>query len=297
MTSLVGGAALVAERHGWVLIDDGSPARFGPALAWTRRSGVEELDVLVSGSPAAGVVARRAAAFASTPPIVVWQVDGDGTSMSPAVAVVTDRSVGVVPDGQLLRDHGCEVVYEHGELRGEVLGLEVARVVDGSVVVGVGRHDRYARSAMRADEEPGRALDEAVAAVRTWRRPGTARHPANTMRRSRWLRSVVCGAPDLVGAPWLEPVPPPLPLGDLTDDSAAPCVGPGLIVVCSVGVDLDVVPTAADCRSLYGPDDRLVIVVPEGDDVRITRELAAQLAVPGSVVTVPRDWAGLASGP
>ena len=95
----------------------------------------------------------------------------------------------------------------------------------------------------------------------------------------------------------LEPVAPPWPLGDLTDDSAAVCVGPGVVVVCSVGVDLDLVPTAADCRLLYAPASRLVIVVPSGDDVAITRELAGALSAPAEVVTVPRAWEGVASSP
>lgn len=303
-TPLVGGAALVAEGRGWVLIDDGSPARLGPALAWARRAGVGALDVLVAGerlaagrgpagAGAAGVVARRAAAFAA--PVGVWEVEG--TSVAPAVPSTPTVVAGMPPEAQMLRDHGCEVVFEHGELRGEVLGLEVARVVEGSVEVGVGRHDREARFAMRAGQDVGRALDEAVAAVRKWRRPGAARHPANTMRRSRWLRSVLCARPSLVGAAWLEPVAPALPLGDLTDDSGAPCAGPGVVVVCSVGIDLDLVPTAADCRSIYGTGDRLVIVVPEGDDVAITKELAAWLVVPPEILTVPRDWAELASSP
>jgi hypothetical protein len=244
---------------------------------------------------AAGIVARRAAAFAA--PAGVWQVQG--ASLAPAVAAAAVVVAGPASraEASLLADRGCEVVYEHGELRGEVLGLEVARVVDESVEVGVGRHDREARYAMRANEDLDAALDEAVRAVRLWRRPGAPRHPANTMRRSRWLRSVVCGRPSLVGADWLEPVAPPLQLGDLTDDSAASCVGPGVVVVCSVGVDLDLVPTAADCRLLYGPSSRLVVVLPVGDDVAITRELAAALAVPAEVVTVPRDWAALASAP
>jgi hypothetical protein len=35
----------------------------------------------------------------------------------------------------------------------------------------------------------------------------------------------------------------------------------------------------------------LRVVVPEGDDVPVTRHLALALAAPASVVTVPRDWA------
>jgi len=48
------------------------------------------------------------------------------------------------------------------------------------------------------------------------------------------------------------------------------------------------VPFAADARDeLAGPDARLVLAVPEGDDHPVTRELAARLAVPAEVVPVP----------
>jgi hypothetical protein len=37
----------------------------------------------------------------------------------------------------------------------------------------------------------------------------------------------------------------------------------------------------------------LAVVVPEGDDMPVTRQLALALAAPASVVTVPRDWASV----
>jgi hypothetical protein len=123
-------------------------------------------------------------------------------------------------------------------------------------------------------------------------------HPANTLARSRWLRSIVCREPGLVGAASLLPVPPPLPATDLTDNAAAPSVGvdpagAAVVVVCSTGVDLDVVPTAADSRGLYLPEGHLVIVVPEGDDLPVTRGVAGWLDRPAEVRTVPRSWAEL----
>jgi hypothetical protein len=198
---------------------------------------------------------------------------------------------------EVLEAHGADAVVEHGVLRGEVLGLEVARVVDGGrLEVGVGRHDRHARAELGGDLDPGGALDDAVAAVRARRRAGAAAHPANALARSRWLRAVVCARPALAGAGVpLRPVPPPLPLSDLTDNGAVPCMGDGLVVVCSTGVDPDLVPTAADARRLYQPDARLAIVVPEGDDHPVTVALAGALARPASVRTVPRGWEGLIS--
>ena len=131
----------------------------GPALAWGRRAGVESLDVLVSDTWWLRVVSRRAGEFDLA--VSVWEVVG--TSLVPAAPAGPFGSFGPlvaggvgVGCGRVLLDHGCEVVHEHGELRGEVLGLEVARVVDGEVMVGVGRHDREARASMRPGVDVGR---------------------------------------------------------------------------------------------------------------------------------------------
>jgi hypothetical protein len=189
-------------------------------------------------------------------------------------------------------------MVEHGVLRGEVLGLEVARVVDGRLEIGVGRHDRAARAELGRDADPVLALSEVVAAVAELRRFGAPVHPANTLARSRWLRAVVCAQPVLVGAADLDPVAPPLPAPDLTDNGAVPCLGLGvdgrrLVVVCSTGVDPDLIPTAADSRARYQPDAELVVVVPEGDDHPVTAALANALARPAKLRTVPRGWEAL----
>ncbi len=253
---------------------------------------------MVQGSWASGIVARRAAHLANPP--TVWEVSQ--RSVVPATAAAADLPSFVDRDAaayvDVLRDHGAEPVVEHGRLVGQVLGLEVARVVDGRLEVGVGRHDRDARAATRRADDPGAELDQAVAAVRRWRRPGVVSHPANTLARSRWLRSIVCSEPGLVGAASLTPVAPPLPAADLTDNAAVPSVGvdpagAAVVAVCSTGVDLDVVPTAADSRGLYLPEGRLLIVVPEGDDLPVTRGVAGWLDRPAEVRTVPRSWAEL----
>ncbi|MGI8755918.1 MAG: hypothetical protein ACR2MB_08675, partial [Acidimicrobiales bacterium] len=66
--------------------------------------------------------------------------------------------------------------------------------------------------------------------------------------------------------------------------------GRPIVVTCSTGVDLDLVPASADDRLAHAPDARLVLVVPERDAVAITRELAARLVAPAEVVTVADTW-------
>jgi len=60
--------------------------------------------------------------------------------------------------------------------------------------------------------------------------------------------------------------------------------------VFSSGVDVDLVPTAVDARLADSRNPRLVIVVPERDDLPYLRKLAEALREPADVVTVPDDW-------
>jgi hypothetical protein len=306
--SFAGGAALVDGSAAWVLIDDGDARRLGAALVWARRQGVDHLDVLVETAAdpqAAGVVARRALEF--TAPAAVWAVAGrDLTPAPPAPVPVLDP----VPDGAaalagVLVEHGADPVVEHGVLRGEVLGLEVARVVPGDggwrIAAGVGRHDREARTEMHPGHDPLAALDQVVADVRAWRVPGVRAHPANTLARERWLRSVIVAHPELAGAGSLRPVAPATIRVDLRDGVPAPAVGidadgDALVVVCSTGVDMDLVPSAADVRRRENPSARLVLVVPESDAYPVTRELAAALREPATIVAIPGDWVSLSAG-
>lgn len=281
-----------------MLIDDGDVSRFGSALAWWSRRGPATLDVVVDGSPSApGIVARRAACF--THAATVWAVAGTTlVPVEPAPPVPDPADDPPESLVALLDAHGLEVIWEHGVLRGEVLGLEVARTVGTALEVGVGRFDRSARVEMRPGETLPSALEEAATAVRGLRRPGVPRHPANTLARSRWLRSLLLRSPSAYGFSGLVPVAPPLPWFDLPEAGAAPCVGVSAetgsvaVVVCSVGVDLDLVPTAADCRLLYADarEAEVWLVIPEGDDLPVTRSLAEQLNPPARILTVPRGW-------
>jgi hypothetical protein len=112
----------------------------------------------------------------------------------------------------------------------------------------------------------------------------------NQYAAARWLRWVVIAHPELVGAKALHPVSPTLLRGDLREHQPAPAAGDGVIVVCSTGIDVDLVPTAADARLAHDPGARLVLVVPAPDAHPLTRTLAAQLADPAEVVTVPAGW-------
>jgi hypothetical protein len=78
-----------------------------------------------------------------------------------------------------------------------------------------------------------------------------------------------------------------------------------LVVVASTGIDLDLVPWAADARLAASgvaldngrPLARLIIAVPKGDDHPATRRLAADLRQPAEIVAVRPDWRTLSLVP
>ena len=292
-----GGATLRQGRQGWVLAQDRPWRALGGALAWGRQAGVDQLHVL--GEEATGLLARRAAAFAR--PAQVWRVEGRSVTAAQADPVPVEP--GLPPEVEelipVLAGAGAEPVVEHGVLTGEVLGLEVARVVGSgagrSLQVGVGKFDREAQLLIHGDRPPVEALAAAVAAVREVRRPDAPAHQVNQLARERWLRSVVVANPAMVGASSLVPAPSPVLRTDLRQPAPAPAAGVDaagrpLLVVCSTGIDVDLVPAAADARLADGRGPRLVLVVPETDDHPLTRALAAALAEPAEVVPVAGDW-------
>jgi hypothetical protein len=286
-----GGAALAAGDRAVVLADDAPARSLGPALAWARQTGAATVDLLVED--AAGLLARRAAAFA-VPPTIWWV---QGRELHPVEAEPLAPSPSVSPEAvdlaPALVAAGAEVVVEHGVLTGEVLGLEIARVVvdDGArIEAGVGRHDREAFAMLHGDMPQADALAAVVGAARGARAAGGPDHPLKRLAQERWLREVVRADPSIVGASFLERHEGPLPRPSVKDPWPAVAVGDGVVAVCSVGIDLDLVPFASDARLAADPDARLVLVVPERDAHPVTRALAAALRAPAEVVAVPGDW-------
>jgi hypothetical protein len=269
-------------------------------LAWALRYQAGRVELLADTSePIAAVLSRRAQAFAL--PITVWRV------VAPTLQEVVPAGfspppplpTGDAPLAQVLRGAGVEPVVEFGVLTGEVLGLQVARVVDGRLEVGVGSQDRAFHRDLEPDRAPEDVLAEVVALVRRFRTPDGSAHLANTLAGERWLRRVLVARPDLVGAGWLAPLPPAVPRGDLRTSTAAMAAGVDtagapMVVAASTGIDLDLVPEAADARRASGlADARLVLAVAPADDHPRTRQLAALVRPPAEVVTVPAGWKGL----
>jgi hypothetical protein len=187
-----------------------------------------------------------------------------------------------------------EPLCEHDTWRGEVLGLEVVRMVGDRMEVGVGRFDREAMSLLDAGRPVAEALIAAANQVRAQRRPGAGTHPLATLARERWLRCDLVAAPSQVGATGLVPVDPADRQSGLRYPSPAPAIGLDgrggtVLVVCTVGVDVAVVPAAADLVLREDPD-RVVVVMPPRDVLDPVDRAVARLARPATVVGVPGSW-------
>ena len=259
------GAALVESGVAWVLLEDEPERGLGAALAWSHRRRGDALHVLADRST--GLLARRAGGFRV--PITVWHVDG--RALLPAVAEPPIVPPAPAPAHLALVDAivagGAVPVIEHGVVTGEVRGLEVCRVVDdvhtGAVrlEVGVGAHDREAFAIVHGDVPTVEALSGVVDAV-TGQRGVDAQHPLNRLAPERLLRWRLEQQPAQLGPRRAsQPAQPPVPRPNVKD--RVPCTATGrrddgstVLLVCSVGVDLDLVPYAIDARLAALVDER-----------------------------------------
>jgi hypothetical protein len=302
---LPGGATLRTPAGAFVLVQDRAERGLGAALAWSLRDGrgagplTVVVDVRRDGTPqpaAAALLARRAAGLAEPP--AVWWIDR--TAVVDAVALPVDPGPYPVPPGceeyaRRAEAAGLDVVPHRCGISIEVLGLEVGRVevdVDGGprFGVGVGRHDREANDELFDGAPTVEALVRTAEVVRADRRPEAMPGPASLLSRERWLRHVVCAAPGTLGLPPVAPLPEAEPAVDLRQPRPAAAGGDGVVVVCSAGVDLDLVPAAADAWLAAGRPPLVVLVVPEGSDAPVTGELAGLLAAPAEVAAVVAPW-------
>ncbi|HLM64233.1 MAG TPA: hypothetical protein VK306_08035 [Acidimicrobiales bacterium] len=317
-----GGAALTGSDDGrptaWVLVEGVAGRALGPALLWAERHGAEQLHLIVDpttatadsgGRPdagAAGTLARQAG-YLDEPVPRVWRVAG--TALAPAEPSALGRPLAAPSPSNivdLLIDGGLEVVVEGGMVRGEINGLEVARIVSGSstagvpldaplLEVGVGKADRELTAMLHGELDPVDQLDRVIEIVRRHRRAGAPRHPLNQLVPERWLRAVLVREPELVGLSALRPAEGAHARANLRERGIAVARGEApdgttVVVACSVGVAPDLVPLAADARAAIEVGARLVLAVPARDDLPGNRRLAGRLHPPATVTPIPGDW-------
>jgi hypothetical protein len=292
--AMPGGAALHDGQTAWVYST--TPHRcLGQALALAHSRGCTALHLVLDDD--GGVAARRAALLRAGPS--VWRIDDRSLVPVPP----TPRPERTPPPGAdalvpILRDAGLEVVTEHGVISGEIRGLSVATIVPDAcgharLAVGVGRLDQEATDLLHADLPVYETLANAIDEVRVHRHAHAKPHPVNRLARERWLRSQVVAHPALVGLDDLEPVAPAEPRANLRDPVPAAAVGAAsearVLVLCSVGIDLELVPTAADLIDREHCE-RVVFATPARDHHALQRDLAARLSVPFAFTAVEGEW-------
>lgn len=290
------GAAICQNEAAFVYLTDSSLSPLAAALAWGDSRGCTDLHVIVDAADAELALQIRGL----EPVPSAWQAVGTDLLALDLSArlVIPEVPEQVTAKSSLLTDAGCDPVIEHGVLIGEVLGLEVARVVveqDGEAVVrvGVGLYDQDAHALIHARSSIEDRLRQVVAEVRRHRRSDGAPHPLNRAARERWLRRVVVDAPSMIGLDTLESLEPVVARGAIYENEAVAALGTRdvakVLVVASVGIDLGLVPTAA-AHLVRESVDEVVLLLPERDHHAVIRRMAAHLAVAASLCSIPDPW-------
>lgn len=293
------GAGRSGDRGFFVVEDD--PRAVGRALQWAMSQSLASVEILALSH--ASDLARRAGlvdASGLAPTATVWQVDGADVTEARA------RSAPSPPElppahwamAGVMTEAGALPVDDHGVLIAEVAGLEVGRVVEGpdgvTIEIGVGQADRELNQLVHHEADVGAGLRRVIGATIEYR-TGHVHHPLTRFGRERWLRSLLLDDPSLVGAAELEPVVPLRPRHGLL--APAPSAAAGhlesgrpVMVVTMVGIDLDLVPEAADYRQRWNPDAEIRLVTPARDQA-LSTSLAPRLGN-AKVVALEGPWGG-----
>ncbi len=308
-----GGAALCDDGTAWVLAEGPAGRLLGAALAWAIRHDATSLHLVVEHD--SGLLARRARRLAY--PVTVWFAQD--RVLLPVVAEPLAGPAAASPEHLelvgVIEAAGATANVEHGVVVGEVRGLEVCRVVDQPTVghfaelgdidiapptpvtpvegvlleVGVGANDREAFRLLHGDIPTVEALAAVVDSVLAHRSPDAPQHPLNRLGQERYLRWQLEQEPTLVEMVAVSPAQPPQARPNLKDP--IPCVaravgadGQESALVCSVGVDVDLVGFVADVQEMV--DAPVIVALRSRDAVSITRDVLALLATPVDIRVV-----------
>lgn len=307
------GAALTLDGSAWVLVDGPAARSLGAALAWAVRHDATSLHLVAEQDT--GLLARRAQRLSL--PVSVWFPEG--RALLAVVAEPLAEPPSPSPEHLVLvsviEAAGATLNVEHGVVVGEVRGLEVCRVVDQPTVghfaelgdidiaprpdamtadgvlleVGVGANDREAFRMLHGDIPTIDALAAVVDSVLAHRSLDAPQHPLNRLGQERFLRWQLEQDPSMVGMSAVSPAEPPQPRPNLKDP--IPCVaravasdGQESMLVCSVGVDVDLVGFVADVQEMS--DASVIVVLRSRDAVAITSDVMGLLAAPVDVRVV-----------
>ncbi|MFN3215081.1 MAG: hypothetical protein ACE367_01140 [Acidimicrobiales bacterium] len=298
-SSAVGtGAGLLIGRRAVVYLPDPqrSPSPLAALVAWGAKRDADEYHLVLD--QVEDIWVASAAGLDPTP--TIWRVTGT------SIEAVREAHLPEPPEpppvaiaaGAQLAEAGLDVIVEHGVVVGEFAGLEVARIAvdaqgEAIVRVGVGLFDQEAHAVINADLPTPEHLAKVIEQVREQRTLTAGLHPLNRFSRERWLRSVVVAHPELVGCRTLVPLAPLEVRGGIHEPAPAAALGVSdagtALVVCSAGIDLDLVPTAAGHVAHERPDE-VVLVLPERDHHAVIETSMKMLAAPARLVAIAEPW-------
>ena len=243
----------------------------------------------------AGIAARLAIGLKGEIRIMYFH-EGELAQVSPASFPDAPITPVLSEDFEAMcRKAGVSIVCEDGIWRGEILGLEVIRVNEGDIQVGVGRFDREAGELLNNGKSRVEQLVAAANQVRTQRTAAAGAHPLATLSRERWLRHKLLSEPEIIGLSEMTPIDPVHQSKNLKDFFPAAAIGTDedhkqVLCVCSVGIDIGLIPLTAELAYLHKPE-RIVIVLPPQDILPLIIEASHLLNTPSTLIGVDGEWA------
>ena len=198
----------------------------------------------------------------------------------------------------MLEDNHCVVTFEHGKVKGELKGLQIAEVVTepsgkSHLEVGVGTYDREAHKIVNYNAPVETTLARISQEVSKYRHKDSVVHPLNRVARSNWLIHEVMSANSEIGVTDMERVPSPVEAMDVSDSVPASAIAKKnnqvILLTAYTGADLEAVPVTAQLLNSY-PADEIWFLHPQKDDYSAIRRQAEHLKVPVSFITVPEPW-------
>tara|TARA_B110000438_G_scaffold57174_1_gene57224 strand:- start:6814 stop:7836 length:1023 start_codon:yes stop_codon:yes gene_type:complete len=293
--------AIGIERHDGsvtavILAEERCSRGVGVAMAAATR--VEADAIHIFAKEEASSLASTAELFRTSP--LVWELNGRVATKAVAAYPTSEEPIDADPALiAILEAADVDVVYEHGVVAGEIKGLEVARIEgDGAeqrIEVGVGAHDREAFALLHGGMPNREALLRVTETVQFHRRAGAEPHPLNRLNAERWLRSQLIGSPQKIGATVLESVSPPTARRSLKETIPAVAYGRmaegnQVLVVCTIGIDLNLIAFGAQARRHTDPEAQLLFVVPGRDAHPLLKAMVEKLVAPAELIAIDDDW-------
>ncbi len=290
------GSVLLTKDCCWLLAEDEEPQLvLGKGIFLLIRNPGLELRVIFEDKEAAGIAARQATGLNAEIKIMYFY---DGELIQVAPFAFPDLAVPTPPlkDFEVMcQNAGVSTICENGIWKGEILGLEVVRINEGDIQVGVGRFDREAGELLNNGKSQIEQLMAAADQVRSQRTAEAGAHPLATLSREKWLRHELISDPEIIGLLELEPIDPVHAQKNLKGFFPAAAIGKSkekekVLCVCSVGVDIGLIPLVAELASLHKPE-QIFIVLPPQDLLPLIEEASHLLDAPSTLIGVEGAWA------